>query len=133
MAMALSRDEKFLAAASGPAKKGQSPPENKIVVWRYAGGIVKQISVKEGWQYALAFSPDNRYIVSGGSGKDSDWHGVKQGSDKSIRVWEIKTGKEIRKFTGHGAAVRCLAFTPNGDYLVSGSEDSTVRIWPFRE
>ncbi len=132
-ALALSTDEKYLAAASGPAEESQSRPENKIVVWRYGGEVVQEISVQEGWQYALAFSPDNRYLVSGGSGKDSDLDARDPSSDRSIRVWEIKTGQESGKFDGHEAAVRCFAFTPDGRYLVSGSADATVRVWPFPE
>lgn len=30
---------------------------------------------------------------------------------------------------GHGAAILCVAFSPNGQHLVSGSGDKTVRFW----
>lgn len=133
IALALSKDEKYLAAATAPADSNQSPSENRIRIWRYTGGVVQKLSVPDGWQYTLAFSPDSRFLVSGGSGRDTDWHARKGDADRSIRVWEIETGREVRRLQGHEAAVRCVAFSPDGHLLVSGSADSTLRVWQFEE
>jgi WD40 repeat protein len=65
---------------------------------------------------AIAFSPDGRYLASGGF-------------DKSIRIWEVGTGREVRKLEGHGAVVASVAFNPDGRYLASGSHDKTIRVW----
>ncbi|KAJ3126450.1 26S proteasome non-ATPase regulatory subunit 12 [Nowakowskiella sp. JEL0407] len=49
--------------------------------------------------------------------------------DKTVKIWKSKTGKEMRKFTGHRDAVRTVAISRDGKLIVSGSSDSTAKIW----
>ena len=42
------------------------------------------------------------------------------GWDKTIRLWDTTTGKEIRTLTGPKIGVRCVAFTPDGQQLAAG-------------
>ncbi|MEM0994222.1 MAG: hypothetical protein AAGI49_14375, partial [Bacteroidota bacterium] len=41
----------------------------------------------------------------------------------------VESGKEIRTFSGHTSYVSSVAFSPNGQYALSGSEDSSVKLW----
>ena len=41
----------------------------------------------------------------------------------------MSTGREVRSFLGHEATVTSLEFTSDGKWLVSGSNDKSVRFW----
>src|SRR5262245_1955072 len=58
------------------------------------------------WARCVAFSPDGKTVASGGE-------------DRTIRLWDRATGKEIRRLAGHRSGVCRLAFTPDGKHLVS--------------
>ncbi len=42
-------------------------------------------------------------------------------------VWDMATGKEMRKLEGHIDYVRSVAISPDGKTIVSGSDDKTIR------
>jgi WD40 repeat protein len=86
---------------------------------------------------AVAFSPDNRWLASGGK-------------DNVIKIWDLANGNVLRTLYGHTSNVNTLAVSPDGKLLASGSgdindkrdlgtftqggvvggtEDTTVRIW----
>ncbi|XP_076156940.1 striatin-3 isoform X2 [Alosa pseudoharengus] len=49
--------------------------------------------------------------------------------DRHIKFFDNKSGKLIHAMVAHLDAVTCLAVDPNGIYLMSGSHDSSVRLW----
>src|SRR5436190_23307712 len=60
--------------------------------------------------YAVAFSPDGKYVVTGSF-------------DKSLKLWDTATGKEIKTFAGpagHQNLILSVAFSPDGQSFVSG-------------
>lgn len=69
------------------------------------------------WVLAVAYSPDGQTLASSGS------------SDGTIQLWNVKSGKHIKTLKGHTEMVPTLAFSPDGNTLVSGSDDDTLRIW----
>jgi WD40 repeat protein len=49
--------------------------------------------------------------------------------DGTIKLWDLKAGKEVRTLTGHGGGVLSLAMSPDGKMLASGSKDATAKLW----
>jgi hypothetical protein len=64
----------------------------------------------------VAFAPDGRTLVSG----HRDW---------TVRLWEVATGQERRRFLGHRGEVAHLAFAPDGRTFASAAMDQTVLVW----
>lgn len=58
--------------------------------------------------FAVAFSPDGTILASGSF-------------DKTIKLWDVATGKEIRTLTGHTKEVVSIAFSPDGKRLASAA------------
>ena len=65
---------------------------------------------------SVAYSPDGRTIASG------SW-------DRTVRIWDAESGREIRVFEGHADWVGSVVFSPDGRTIASASGDNTVRIW----
>src|ERR1041385_4213273 len=65
---------------------------------------------------SVATSPDSNYVATGSR-------------DKSAKLWELSTGREVRSFLGHDYSVTALSFANDGKVLVTGSNDLTVRLW----
>jgi hypothetical protein len=74
----------------------------------------------------IAFSPDGRYF---GSASDGLWGG----KDHTVHIWEVKTWKEVRLFNAPLERYRCLAFSPDGKHLVTGSAHSEALVWNLGE
>jgi WD40 repeat protein len=71
--------------------------------------------LKEFWYGPLAFSPTGRTLA---------W-----GDGRNVRLWEMATGKECRRFVGHRDRVTSVSFSPGGKILASGSMDATILLW----
>jgi WD40 repeat protein len=55
--------------------------------------------------------------------------GLSSSADKTVRLWDLQTGKELPCFTGHTGGVLGVAISPDGKFGLSGSWDNTVRLW----
>jgi WD40 repeat protein len=71
--------------------------------------------------HSVAFAPDGRQALSGGD-------------DRVLRLWDVGSGKEVRRLAGHANAVIRVAFAAGGRQVLSGSSryrtpDRVVRRW----
>jgi hypothetical protein len=73
----------------------------------------------------LAFSPDGKTLASGSGAS----YGVVLGGPGELKVWDVATGKELHHGPRPFRAVTCVAFTPDGRTLASGTADGQVLLW----
>ncbi|BCX08159.1 MAG: hypothetical protein KatS3mg066_2018 [Fischerella sp.] len=65
---------------------------------------------------SVAISPNGQTLVSASA-------------DKTIKIWNLITGRQIHTLEGHSDTVNSVAISPNGQTLVSASADKTIKIW----
>ncbi|AEP11491.1 MULTISPECIES: WD40 repeat domain-containing serine/threonine protein kinase [Chloracidobacterium] len=61
-----------------------------------------------------------------------DWLASASG-DGSVRLWDLRTNREIGLFSGHEYSVNAVAIAPDGLRLASGGADGTARLWTLRD
>jgi serine/threonine-protein kinase len=54
---------------------------------------------------------------------------LSSGYDNTVRLWDLATGQELRRFVGHKGVVHGLAFLPDGMQIITSGSDGTVRLW----
>ncbi|QNP29234.1 nSTAND1 domain-containing NTPase [Cylindrospermopsis curvispora] len=65
---------------------------------------------------SVTISPDGKTLVSASL-------------DKTIKIWDMATGREKHTLTGHQSSVNSVTISPDGKTLVSASYDNTIKIW----
>ncbi|TMW92845.1 hypothetical protein EJD97_012486 [Solanum chilense] len=53
--------------------------------------------------------------------------------DSTVKLWDVELGRLLQSLNGHREVVYTVAFSPNGDYLASGSLDKCMNIWSVKE
>ena len=81
----------------------------------YDGSIIVEIEGDTRLRQTVAISPDGYTFAAG--------------IDKAIVLWDIASGEKISTLTGHTGRVNSLAFSPDGNSLISGNWYDTVRLW----
>jgi WD40 repeat protein len=79
----------------------------------------------EGKIYAIALSPDDKFLATGGYFTNYSADGG------AIRIYDYQTGKLLQILKSHSNVVVGLSFSADGRYLVSGSGDNTVKLWEY--
>ena len=74
----------------------------------------------EGPTRVVRFTPDGTKLVS-----CSGW----PEGDKTLRIWDVKTGKTIHTLTGHTDNIDGMCLSDDGKTILSGSSDGTARLW----
>lgn len=120
--MRISPNGRFIASASADAT---------VKIWDAATGAHMDTLVGHmAGVSCVAWTPDSNTLASG-----SD--------DKAIRLWDRVTGRpkttarksagqEMAPLRGHHNYIHCLAFSPKGNILASGSYDEAVFLWDVR-
>ena len=54
------------------------------------------------------------------------------GQDKSIRIWDVKTGELLKTLTGHSDWIHSIKLTKGNKSIVSCSSDKTIKFWDLK-
>ncbi|MFH8803705.1 TIR domain-containing protein [Streptomyces sp. NPDC017936] len=109
-AVTFAPDGSWLASASW---------DGQAVVWR-DGAVAHRLTGHTGKLWTAAAHPLRPLLATAGD-------------DRTVRLWDPRTGREEAVLTGHTGRVLAVAFSPDGSLLASGSEDGAVRLWTVSE
>jgi WD40 repeat protein len=71
----------------------------------------------------LRFSADGKLLATG------SWDWGYWSHSNSIRIWDVKTGREMNPMPTHADRIASIACSPDGQIIASGSNDKTIRLW----
>ncbi len=133
--MALSPDGRWLAAGGMMATyTGDNAEEvGTIRLYNFASGqLVALLNGHTNVVNALAFSPDSRFLVSGQGGSSNQIAILWQLDSKASALDGKYTAKALapkHTLSGHTDRIYAVAFTPDSQRVVTGSDDHTLRLW----
>ncbi|PVV04960.1 hypothetical protein BB560_000524 [Smittium megazygosporum] len=134
--------------------------DGKTRIWNLSGKLEKTLSFDDVPIILVRWSPSSKYVLSGNlagsiflwdvqtgemvskfekhsdSIMDISWNSdeifASCSADKSILVWSVSMpDNPIYKLLGHKAGVNSISWHKSGNYLASGSDDSSAKVWEF--
>jgi WD40 repeat protein len=130
-------------------KKEEKPAVQKEELWTHAGGNLLSTSFSSDGKSAVSVSSEGDILffdVESGKKTRSIRYGIKPTAatffgnkkvglaggldkDNAIFVLDLARGKETRTLAGHKGGVKTLAFTNDGESILSGGWNNQVTLW----
>lgn len=84
--------------------------------WHPPWKLMRVISGHLGWVRCISVDPSNEWFATGSG-------------DRTIKLWDLASGRLKLTLTGHISAVRAVCVSPRQPYLFSAGEDKQVKCW----
>jgi WD40 repeat protein len=106
-----------VAFAPDPSMGASGSMDNDVVIWDF-NTLKLRVTCRhdEGVNHILWHPSEPQLFLTGSI-------------DGIVRLWDCRTGEEVRKWTGHRDCCLGLALTADGKHVVSGSDDSTAKMF----
>jgi WD40 repeat protein len=100
------------------ASAGWNGESFTVKVWAAQTGQKVNFTLPGGMKefFAVAFSPDGRYLVTGSA-------------NKTVQVWDAQTGVKVGTLGAHERQIRDIVFSRDGRRLASVSVEGVVKLW----
>jgi hypothetical protein len=82
--------------------------------------ILGPIETGHKYVFAVVYSPDMTMFATAG---------FKESTPHPIKIWDAKSRELVATLNGHTDSVWCLAWSLDGETLISGSADCSIRTW----
>ncbi|KAJ8125701.1 hypothetical protein O1611_g7937 [Lasiodiplodia mahajangana] len=66
---------------------------------------------------SLSFSPNGGHKL------------LSTSKDRTAQICDVATGNRLYVLEGHNGWIRCAAWSPDGKYVATGSDDGSIRVW----
>ena len=100
--------------------RGSLKPLSLVPMWRRLDApgrpLIRTFEGHQSGVSSVAMAPDSRTALSGSY-------------DKTLKLWDLKSGALLRTFEGHQGGVSSVAMAPDGLTAISGSHDKTLKLW----
>jgi len=128
--------------------------DGKLIVWdAHTGALLYELENPAGPFYSVSYSPDGRYLASNMNDGIRIWEADTGNEALTIpvnagnivfspdgqrlaaqtgsvaKIWDAQTGREQLTLAGHADWINMVAFSPDGERLVTTSLDRTARVW----
>ena len=108
--------DRLTAERERRSRPGARPWIHRYTRLRESEALIRTLTGNGASVTACAVSPDGTWIVSASG-------------DKTLKIWDAATGRELHTLTGHTKSVSACAVSPDGTWIVSASSDKTLKIW----
>ena len=102
-----------------PPSVFDSVPHSKIEIQKPGWNVVETLRGHSSWVTCTAICPTGMLFATGSL-------------DKTIRIWSLPDGKEIRRMEGHRSTINALSISRDSTLIASASDDDTVKIWNLK-
>ncbi|XP_077248356.1 pleiotropic regulatory locus 1 isoform X1 [Tasmannia lanceolata] len=89
-------------------------------IWHPPWKNYRVISGHLGWVRSIAFDPSNTWFCTGSA-------------DRTIKIWDVASGRLKLTLTGHIEQIRGLAVSKNHTYMFSAGDDKQVKCWDLEQ